>query len=246
LVNLRGMTLFERLNLRYLNQLFRTPEGRAHVLAQAADGESSGESAIFDRLLEKVDDPELQRVIARHREDELRHEKMFRARLAAQNAAWELPQRLRLVPRIDAEAGGVIDRPIRTDRDVVEAYCFLQALEERAVFSFGLFIASLRKTDPQSAGAFAEVLADEKRHLKYCVAVAKRYAAGEEERLQALQRMRDAEARAFKANQMENMDYTLSHGWVGGPIETALWRGVRALAMALPMRPINAPVPATA
>src|SRR5205823_11494123 len=115
------MDLLKELNLRYMRQLFRTPEGRAHVLAQAADGESSGESAIFDRLLEKVDDPELQRVITKHREDELRHEKLFRARLAAQHAAWELPQQLRLVPRIDAEAGGVIDRPIRTDRDVVEA-----------------------------------------------------------------------------------------------------------------------------
>jgi rubrerythrin len=235
------MTLFERLNLRYLNQMFRSPEGRAHVLAQAADGESSGESAIFVRLLEKVDDPELHRVIAKHREDELRHAKMIRARLAAQNAPWELPQHLRLVPRIDKEAGGVIDRPIRTDADVLAAYCFLQALEERAVFSFGLFIASLRAPDPESSQAFAEVLEDEKRHLKYCVAVAKRYAASEEERLRVLQHMRDAEARAFKANQMDNMAWTLSHGWVGGAVETTLWRIVRALAMSAPIKPVHAP-----
>ena len=235
------MTLLERLNLRYLNQLFRTPEGRAHVLAQAADGESSGESAIFDRLLARVDDPELQRVIAKHREDELRHEKLFRARLAAQNAKWELPQHLRLVPRIDGEAGGVIDRPIRSDEDVLAAYCFLQALEERAVFSFGLFIAALRGPDPESARVFAEVLEDEKRHLKYCVAVSKRYAASEQQREATLQRMRAAEARAFKANQVANMAFTLSHGWVGGAVETALWRAVRAFAMAAPMKPLSAP-----
>src|SRR5438105_14323556 len=114
------MTIFERLNLRYLRQLFRTPEGRAHVLAQAMDGEASGESAIFDRLLARVDDPELHRVIGRHREDELRHEKMFRARLEAQGAKWELPEELRLVPRIDREAGYVMARPIRADRDVLE------------------------------------------------------------------------------------------------------------------------------
>ena len=65
------MTILERLNLRYMKKLFSSPEGRAHVLAQAADGESSGESAIFTNALAHVDDPELQRVIRRHREDEL-------------------------------------------------------------------------------------------------------------------------------------------------------------------------------
>jgi rubrerythrin len=237
------MTLLQQLNLRYLNQMFRTPEGRAHVLAQAADGEASGESAIFDRLLAKVDDPELQRVISRHREDELRHEKLFRARLAAQNARWELPEELRLVQRIDHEAGGVMGQPIRTHQDVLAAYSFLQALEERAVYSFGLFIEALQKPDPESAAVFAEVLEDEKRHLKYCAAVAKRYAASEEERLQTLQRMRAAEARAFKANQLANMNFTLARGWVGGPVQTALWRVVRALAFLVPPAPRSAHAP---
>jgi rubrerythrin len=229
------MTILERLNLRYLKQLFRSPEGRAHVLAQAADGEASGESAIFDRLLARVDDPELQRVIGRHRADELRHEKMFRTRLAEQHARWELPEELRLVKRIDREAGGVIDRPIRSDRDVLVAYSFLQALEERAVFSFGLFIESLQAPDPLSAVAFAEVLEDEKRHLKYCAAVAKRYARDEAERLEVLTQMRAAEARAFQANQMANMKFTLGRGWVGGPVETAIWRLVRTIATAFPL-----------
>jgi hypothetical protein len=160
---------------------------------------------------------------------------MFRARLAAQGARWELPEELRLVKRIDREAGGVIDRPIRTDHDVLVAYSFLQALEERALFSFGLFIESLEGPDPLSARTFAEVLEDEKRHLKYCVAVAKRYARDEAERLEVLSRMRAAEAHAFQQNQLANMDFTLSRGWVGGRLETLLWRGVRALSRALPL-----------
>ena len=155
------------------------------MLAQAADSEASGESAIFEHALALVDDPELQRVIRRHREDELRHEKLFRARLAAQNAPYELPETLRLLKRIDRKAGGVIDKPIRTDRDVLEAYAFLQALEERAVFSFGLFIRAMEPVDPVSADVFKEVLEDEKRHLKYCVAVSKKYAKSEDERLEA-------------------------------------------------------------
>ena len=80
---LLGMTLIQSLNLRYMKKLFSSPEGRAHVLAQAADGEASGESAIFENALALVDDPELQRVIQKHRSDEQRHEQIFRARLAA-------------------------------------------------------------------------------------------------------------------------------------------------------------------
>ncbi len=231
------MTLLQRLNLRYLKKLFSSAEGRAHVLAQAADGESSGESAIFTNALAQVDDPELQRVIRRHREDELRHERLFRERLAAQNAPYALPEELRLVPRVDREAGGVVDRPIRDARGVLEAYALLQALEERAVFSFGLFIEALEPVDPESARVMAGVLEDEKRHLRYCVAVSRRYARSEEERLEVLEHMRAAEARAFGANQLANMEYTLSRGWVGGPLETAFWRVIRSVARVLPVRP---------
>src|SRR5690242_19134533 len=228
------MTILERLNLRYMRQLFSTPEGRAHVLAQAVDGESSGEAAIFERTIAQVDDPELKRVIRKHQQDELRHEKLFRERLAAQNAPYVLPDHLKLVARVDAEAGNVIDRPVKDARGVLEAYTLLQALEERACFSFTMFIAAIEPYDPESARVIREILEDEKRHLKYCVAVAKRYARDEDERLEVLYKMRRAEARAFKANQMANMDYTLSKGWVGGPIETAFWRAIRFLARPLP------------
>ncbi|MGZ6143009.1 MAG: ferritin-like domain-containing protein [Myxococcales bacterium] len=228
------MTILERVNLRYMKKLFSSAEGRAHVLAQAADGESSGEAAIFERTIAQVDDPELKRVIRKHQEDELRHERLFRERLAAQNAPYTLPDDLRLVARVDREAGGLIDRPIRDAYGVLEAYSLLQALEERAVFSFGMFIAALKDVDPESARVIEEVLEDEKRHLKYCVAVAKKYARDEQERLAVLARMRAAEARAFKANQLANMDYTLSKGWIGGAVETALWRVVRFVARPLP------------
>src|SRR5437588_573618 len=231
------MTILERLNLRYMKKLFASAEGRAHVLAQAADGESSGESAIFENALAQVDDPELQRVISRHREDELRHERLFRERLAAQNADYTLQEELRLVPRVDREAGGVVDRPVRDSRGVLEAYSFLQSLEERAVFSFGLFIRAFEAVDPETARVVGEVLEDEKRHLKYCVAIARRYARDEEERLEVLQRMRAAEARAFHANQMANLEYPLAKGWIGGPIETRFRRAVPTVSPVRAMSP---------
>jgi rubrerythrin len=235
------MDLLKRLNLRYMDKLFSSSEGRAHVLAQAADGEASGESAIFENALGVVGDPELQRVIRRHRQDELRHEQLFRARLAAQNAPCELREELRFVKRLDHELGGIIDRPIRDARGVLEAYCFLQVLEERACFSFELFIVAMEKPDPETARTIAEILDDERRHLKYCAAVARRYAASEEERRAILERMRLVEARVFQENQLANMRYTLSRGLIGGPLETALWQAVRVLSRALPMRP---PTPA--
>jgi rubrerythrin len=231
------MTLLERLNRSYMDKLFSSPEGRAHVLAQAADSEASGESAIFEHALALVDDPELQRVIQRHRSDELRHEKLFRERLAAQNARYELREELRFVQRLDAALGGIVDRPIRDARGVLEAYSFLQVLEERACFSFELFIAAMSTSDPTSARVISEVLADERRHLKYCAAVARRYASSEEERLAVLERMREVEARVFQENQMANMRYTLARGFIGGPLETALWQAVRLAARALPLRP---------
>jgi hypothetical protein len=150
-------------------------------------------------------------------------------------------EELRLVPRIDQAAGGIVDKPIRNDRDVLEAYCFLQALEERACFSFEMFIQGMTGIDDESANVIARILEDERRHLKYCVAVAKKYARSEEERLDVLYKMRAAENRAFMENQFGNMRYTLAKGWVGGRVETLLWQAVRALAKAV-SRPLETPL----
>jgi rubrerythrin len=222
------MTVTEKLNQVYLRKLVSTPAGRAHVLAQTADGESSGEARIFKEVLARAHDPELGRLVTRHRDDELRHERLFRERLAATGVAEpELPESLRFVEQLNRALGGILDRPIQDDRGVLEAYCLLQVLEERAVFSFGKFIDAFREADPATAQVFAEVLEDERRHLKYCAAVAKRYATGEEERLEVLSRIRAVEARVFQENQLRNMNHTLSRGFMGG--QTLAWRLLQRL-----------------
>jgi rubrerythrin len=224
------MNLQRSLNVAYLRKLASTREGRAHVLSQTADGESSGEARIFSEVLARVDDPELQRMVRRHAEDELRHERLFRERLAANGADPQTapPESLRLVTALDRALGGILDRPIVDARGVLEAYCLLQALEERACASFGIFVDGFGPSDPASGAVFAEVLEDEKRHLKYCVAVARRYAASEAERLEVLAHMREVEAQVFRENQLRNMDYTLGRGWLGG--WTFAWRIVQRLA----------------
>jgi hypothetical protein len=48
--------------------------------------------------------------------------------------------------------------------------------------------------------------------------------------------MRAAESRAFGANQLANMKYTLSRGLIGGALERTFWRTVRLLTLAVPLR----------
>lgn len=240
------MTVTEKLNRIYLRKLVSTPAGRAHVLAQTADGESSGEARIFTEVLAHAADPELGRMVSRHRDDELRHERLFRERLAATGVGEpELPDELRFVEQLNRALGGILDRPIRDARGVLEAYCLLQVLEERAVQSFGMFIDAFSVSDPPTAKVFAEVLEDERRHLKYCAAVAKRYAISDDERLQVLARTREVEARVFQENQQRNMEHTLSRGFMGG--QTFAWRllqrALRVVRLA-GVDPAAAPLPA--
>ena len=223
----------ERLSLAFMRQLLATAAGRAHLLSQSADAESSGEARIFDQALARVDDPELQRLIGRHRADELRHEQLFRARLReTMDPPPPVPPELQLIARLDRKLGGVLERTITGDRGVLEAYCLLQALEERAVTQFPLMAAALDAVDPESAKVYRDVLEDEKRHLLYCVAVARRYAKSEAERLEVLQRMREAETQAFADNQMANMKYALESGLISG-VAALPWRALRAAVVVL-------------
>src|SRR5438105_4021049 len=72
------MTIEARIQSAFTRRLCSTPQGRAHVLATVAEAEASGESIVFERALARVDDPELQKLIEKHRADELRHERLFR------------------------------------------------------------------------------------------------------------------------------------------------------------------------
>src|SRR5450432_3421951 len=106
----------QSIQLAFTRRLCSTPEGRAHVLAQVADAESSGEGQIFDRALARVDDPELQKLIQKHRADEVRHEELLRERLARTGINVSTPPELRIIDRLDHEVGGLLERPITSGR----------------------------------------------------------------------------------------------------------------------------------
>jgi rubrerythrin len=223
--------LHRRLNVRFMNQLLSTPRGRAHVLSHAADAESNGEGGVFDRALAVVDDPEIARLIKRHQADEVRHAEMFRACVERTGVrAPPVPDELKVIDRLDRALGGFFDRPLAGRRGVMDAYLILQVIEERAVTQFALFEPILRRFDPQSADVLVAIGKDEERHLKYCRAIARRYAPDPVTERSELTRYRIIEARVYAENSLANLKYTLDHGLVeASAVDRVLWRGLAAV-----------------
>src|SRR5436305_1544070 len=117
------MTLRERLQISYMKRLVRSAEGRGFILRQLADAESNGENQIFERLLNKVDDPQLQKLVEKHQADEVRHAHLYTKAAERQGVAKKpVPDHLKIIDRLNRAVGGFLNAPIETDRDVMEAY----------------------------------------------------------------------------------------------------------------------------
>lgn len=236
------MRLADRLTLMFMQRMLKNPRGRSHFLAQVADAENNDEGAVFKALIERAQEDEtLHKMVTRHAADEERHAVLLDARARATGLPRPVvPDHLKILHRLDEALGGFFSRPLRTDEDVMRAYLLLQVIEERAVTQFPLFKQALREPDPESAEVFAEIEVDEERHLKYCQAVARRYAPSEAVHEQTLQHFREVEARVFAENSMRNMAYALDHGFIGeAPLFVRLaWRGVLLFAQLVkPSRP---------
>lgn len=225
------MTIHERITVHYMTRLLANPRGRAFVLSQMATAEDSDEAQIFDVLLSRVDDPELQKMIARHRDDEKRHARMFRACVERIGVdVPPIPSELKLIDRIDAALGRFFDREIRDATGVMQAYVLLQVIEERAVTQFTMYRPIFERFDPFAAATIAEVARDEERHLRYCHAIARRYAPDEFTHARTLRRYRSIEARAFAENGRANMRFTIENGLVNlHPVEKLFYRGMARL-----------------
>ncbi len=226
------MNLRDRLSLRFVERVIASPEGRTHLLNQCADAEGNGENGFFEHILAHVDDPALARMITKHRDDELRHEQLF---LAARDktgvAPTAVPSELKLNDRLDRATGHFFAQPIRDRRGVMQAYLMLQVIEERAVTQFALFERAFRAVDGETADVIAGIARDEDRHLKYCHAIARRYAPDERTQTETLDELRRIEARCFAENSRANMEYLFDHGFVAvGPVEKFFWKAVNGLS----------------
>jgi rubrerythrin len=141
-----------------------------------------------------------------------------------------VPAHLKLLDRLDALAGRVMDQPVRTDEDVMQAYLMLLVIEERAIQQFTAFIAGFDLVDRETSDVFRAIAKDEERHLRYCHAISKRYAPDAATWARELARFRKLEAQAFAENTAANLQHTFDSGLhAAGPVERMLWRGLTTL-----------------
>jgi rubrerythrin len=224
--------LSRALGARFLDRLAASPRGRAFLLRFLVGAEEADEVGVFDRLLAKVDDPELHPLVRRHRDDELRHAEVFRECLARQPVA-DLPEPIGVVPFIDAEAGGIADAFIGDRRGVMDAYVLLQVIEERGVAQYPIIANAIEPFDRESADAIRQVAHDEARHVKYAIAIAKRYAPDAQTYEDTLARFRAAEQRAFAKHGDALVAQAIAEDLLAvGPVERLAWRGLAAVGRA--------------
>jgi rubrerythrin len=206
----------------FMRSLVSHPAGRAHVLSLMVAAEEGDEVGVFDQLIRKADDPELAKLVRRHKEDEERHAAMYRACLA-RNGLAERPidDRLLIIREVGREAGGAFAAGlaegsadgIATREDVMNTYAVLLAIEERGVERFPLIGAEFRRIgDHETADTFDRITADEVRHTKYCAAIGRRYAPDEATWQRAVEKHRAIEARAFARVGIAGMAYALENG----------------------------------
>jgi len=171
-------------------------------------------------------------MITKHRDDEIRHEQLFvAARDKTGIDVGAVPNELKLIDRLDRAVGGFFAQPIRDRRDIMQAYLMLQVIEERALTQFALFELAFRGIDDQTADVIAEIAKDEERHLKYCHAIARRYAPSEAVQQATLDELRQLEARCFAENGRANMQHLFDRGYVAvNPVEKLFWQAVNGLS----------------
>jgi rubrerythrin len=232
----------------FLRSLASHPAGRAHLLSLMVAAEEGDEVGVFDQLIRKADDPELAKLVRRHKEDEERHAGMYRACLARNGLALrEVPDELLIIRQVGREAGGVFAaglagdtaEGISTREDVMNTYALLLAIEERGVQRFPLIGAEFRRIgDVETADTFDRVTADERRHTKYCAAIGRRYAPDEATWNRAASKFRAVEERAFARVGMAGIVYAVKEGLVfrnaAGRLAGAAIRAFEALTARLP------------
>lgn len=216
---------------RFTHRLVASAQGRRHILNQMAFAEDSDEGAIFDILLERIDDPELHKWVQLHQADERRHAEMFLTALERNGfEAFPVPPELSLLDRLDKALGGFFDTFTQRENPVMEAYLLLQVIEERATTQFTELAPAFERYDPKTAEILVQIAKDEQRHLKYCVAIARRYAPVPEVATATLNQFRDVEAQVFGELSIANIEHALSNELPDmSPLEMRLWKGMLSI-----------------
>lgn len=202
------MNLERAIRKRFLRRLVETPQGRAHLLNLMVVGEEADEVGVFDRLAALADDEAGRKAVLRHKADEERHAALYRSCLARTGIEPRpVPERLMLVRRIvrkseDVFAAGIESgsaERIDSRQDLMNTYAMLLVIEERALQQFPVVGRLFRAAgDAATADVFEQVANDERRHVKYCQALGRRYAPNAATWERAIARYRSIEAEAYR------------------------------------------------
>ncbi|HTT87563.1 MAG TPA: ferritin-like domain-containing protein [Acidimicrobiales bacterium] len=180
----------------FLARLLSSPEGRRRMLSISVDAEEGDEAGVFDQLARCIDDPDLRRVVLRHRDDELRHASMFRGCLARLGLdKEEIPGEMRIIREIASGADPA--RRIETADDIVRTYATLLAIEERGVERFPRIAEAFAPHDAETAEVYLRVARDERGHVRYCNRIGRHYAHDDAAWDEAVAKARAAEEAAF-------------------------------------------------
>ena len=212
----------------FIRRLVQSDKGRAYVLNQAADAESSDEGKIFDEILAMIDDPKIHKLVKIHQEDEERHAELFLG--AAKKVGvplQEVPENLKLLARLDVALGGFFQQFSEGKRGLMDIYLLLQVIEERATTQFRQLEPEMRKVDPEAADILLGIAEDEVRHLKYCRAISKQYAPNPEILESTLAEFREVEGRVFGEHTRINLEHCLDSKLMDlSAAETFFWRAI--------------------
>lgn len=195
----------------FWSRLAATPAGRRHIYSFAIAAEQGDEHGVFDLLAEKAADIELKKLVRAHQADEERHAGLFEECLSRMRATREpIPDTLQIIRRMGGKFTSFQDH----DQTVVELYAMLRAIEVRGVEQFPIIAEALRPYDEFGAGTFAEVAADEKRHVGFCDRIGSVEARSPALWRQAVKKYEEIERVAFLEHGIVSLRYAIRSGLI--------------------------------
>jgi rubrerythrin len=202
------MRLETAIRIRFFRRLLATRAGRAYMLNLIVAGEESDQCGVFDRLAALADDEAGRRTAIRHKHDEQRHAAMYRECLArAGGQPRPVANRLMLLRQMEQKTDETFAASlcrgnvegVKTRQDLMNLYAMMLASEERALQQFPALAALFRAAgDLETADVFDRVTHDERRHIRYCQAMGRRYAPDAAIWQQAVARFRRIEDEAYR------------------------------------------------
>jgi hypothetical protein len=185
---------------------------------------ANGEGAMFPRLLEYVTEPRLHRLVQRHYDDEVRHEKLYRDLLPRLESTAEAPRSMMVMQILQDLTRQYCADDIQCDRDVLESYLFIQVLEEHAEVDLPLLSEVFADIDPVIADVVRRVGKDETKHVKWCDPLVEQFATSPQDLAQSRLRFRRLANFAHDRHNYLATDHAFRHGLVeGGKLQHWAW-----------------------